>query len=186
MKQPLNRSSIMGKGAGKELQARSGIPHFEAYELDSVTSKDRVYSFYQTYEELPLFDVRLQLYEDNGEITSYQQAYVEVESGVDQKEQKLISAQLAVRSLVENYLSEGSIITDVRLGYHGQLYNSQTQPMFPHWRVTIDNGDIYYLQAFNGAVEPPQRGSDFLPFGPQDFQPGNLNAKPTVNKEKSK
>ncbi|MFC5450611.1 two-component system regulatory protein YycI [Paenibacillus aestuarii] len=164
LKQPMTMTTILGKGVSKEVQARSEIPYFEMYQFDSATSKNGVYLFNQTYNKLPLFDVKVELYEHNGEITSYRQAYVEVESGVEQTEQKLIPAQLAVRSLVENYLSEGSIITDVRLGYHGQLYNSPTQPMFPHWRVTIDNGDIYYLQAFNGAVEPPQRGNDQPPF----------------------
>ncbi|MFD0698522.1 two-component system regulatory protein YycI [Paenibacillus sp. GCM10027628] len=164
LKTPITMATLLGKGASKEVQARSEIPHFELYQFDSVTSKNGVYLFNQVFGKLPLFDVKVELNEQNGEITSYRQAYVEVESGVEQTEQKLIPAQLAVRSLVDNYLSEGSIITEVRLGYHGQNYNSQTQPMFPHWRVTIDNGDIYYLQAFNGAVEPPQKGSELSPF----------------------
>jgi hypothetical protein len=29
--------------------------------------------------------------------------------------------------------------------------------MVPYWRVTLGNGDIYYVHAFNGAVEPPQK-----------------------------
>ncbi|MEW9699587.1 two-component system regulatory protein YycI [Paenibacillus sp. SI8] len=164
LKTPMSMANILGKAASKEVQARSEIPHFDLYQFDSVTSKNGVFLFNQLYSKLPLFDVNVELKEQNGEITSYRQTYVEVESGVEQTEQKLIPAQLAVRSLVENYLNEGSIITEVRLGYHGQRYNSPTQPMFPHWRVTIDNGDIYYLQAFNGAVEPPQKGSELMPF----------------------
>ncbi|WP_246362654.1 two-component system regulatory protein YycI [Paenibacillus alba] len=169
LKTPINMSNLLGKGASKEVQAQSDIPNFSLYQLDSTQSKDgkRVYVFTQLYDKLPLFDVKVELNEKNGEITSYRQAYVEVESGVEQTETKLIPAQLAVRSLVDNYLSEGSIITEVRLGYHGQPYNSQTQPMFPHWRITIDNGDIYYVQAFNGAVESPQKGSELAPFGTQ-------------------
>ncbi|WNR44557.1 two-component system regulatory protein YycI [Paenibacillus roseipurpureus] len=164
LKTPLYMSTLLGKGASKEVQVQSEIPNFAMYQLDSVISRDGVYVFSQLFEKLPLFDVKVELSEKNGEITSYRQAFVEVESEVEQTEQKLISAQLAVRSLVDNYLSDGSIITEVRLGYHGQPYNSQTQPMFPHWRITIDNGDIYYLQAFNGAVESPQKTAE--PFGP--------------------
>ncbi|NOV02730.1 two-component system regulatory protein YycI [Paenibacillus planticolens] len=171
LKTPISMSALLGKGASKEVQAQSEIPNFNLYQFDSEVRKKGVYVFDQLYGKLPLFDVTVELNEENGEITSYRQAYVEVESGVEQTEQKLIPAQLAVRSLVDNYLSEGSIITEVRLGYHGQPYNSQTQPMFPHWRITVDNGDardIYYLQAFNGAVESPQKGSDIAPFGVQD------------------
>ncbi|MGG1519006.1 two-component system regulatory protein YycI [Paenibacillus oryzisoli] len=165
LRTPFTMGSLLGKGASKEVQTQSEIPNFSLYQLDSTMSSSGAYVFTQQYGKYPLFDVQLVLNEKNGEITSYRQAYVEVESEVEQTEQKLISAQLAVRSLVDNYLSNGSIITEVRLGYHGQPYNSQTQPMYPHWRITIDNGDIYYLQAFNGAVESPQKGGDLLPFG---------------------
>lgn len=186
LKSPMNMSVLLGKGASKEVQAQSEIPHFGLYQLDSM-SKDGgnvVYVFTQLYGKLPLFDVKVELNEQNGEITSYRQAYVEVESGVEQTEQKLIPAQLAVRSLVDNYLSEGAIITEVKLGYHGQPYNSQTQPMFPHWRITIDNGDIYYLQAFNGAVESPQKGSELPPFSTMDSGKKDDSGNPGEKKDK--
>ncbi|MDR6552357.1 two-component system regulatory protein YycI [Paenibacillus qinlingensis] len=164
LKSPIYMSTLLGKGASKEAQSLSEIPNFAMYQLDSVMSQNGIYVFSQLYGKVPLFDVTVELKENNGEITSYRQAFVEVESEVEQTEQKLISAQLAVRSLVDNYLSDGSIITEVRLGYHGQPYNSQTQPMFPQWRITIDNGYVYYVQAFNGAVESLQKGSEPVPF----------------------
>lgn len=167
LKTPIIMSNLLGKGASKEVQAQSEIPNFGLYQLDSAVSRNGVYVFTQLYGKIPLFDVKVELSEKNGEITSYRQAYVEVESGVEQTEQKLIPAQLAVRSLVDNYLSDGAIITEVRLGYHAPPYNSETQPMFPHWRITVDNEYIYYLQAFNGAVESPQKGSELAPFGTQ-------------------
>ncbi|OCT16420.1 hypothetical protein A8709_03045 [Paenibacillus pectinilyticus] len=174
---PLIMSTLLGKGASKEGQSLSEIPNFGMYQLDSAISRNGIYVFSQLYGKIPLFDVRVELNEKNGEITSYRQAYVEVESEVEQTEQKLISAQLAVRSLVDNYLSDGSIITEVRLGYHGQPYNSQTQPMFPQWRIAVDNRDIYYVQAFNGAVESLQNGSDPPPFG-KDEEDGAPKASP--------
>ncbi|MCY9693115.1 two-component system regulatory protein YycI [Paenibacillus alginolyticus] len=180
LKTPINMGNLLGKGASKEVQAQSEIPNFGLYQLDSAISRKGVYVFTQLYGKIPLFDVRVELNENNGEITSYRQVYVEVESGVEQIEQKLIPAQLAVRSLVDNYLSDGAIITEVRLGYHGQPYNSETQPMFPHWRIRIDNGDIYYVQAFNGAVESPQKESELAPFGTQVD-----GAKSTENPENS-
>ncbi|MCD1261833.1 two-component system regulatory protein YycI [Paenibacillus athensensis] len=160
LKTPTTMNSILGKGTSKDVPARSEIPHLDLYQFDAIASKDGVYVFNQMYGGLPMFEVRVELFEDQGQVTKYRQTYVVVEASGEQKEQKLIPAQLAVRSLVENYLSEGSIITDVRLGYHGQIYNSQTQYMIPYWRVAIGNGDIYYVQAFNGAVEAPQNGFD--------------------------
>jgi regulatory protein YycI of two-component signal transduction system YycFG len=158
LKNSTTMTSILAKGAGKDNQGRMEIPNVEMYQFDAITSQGGVYILNQMFETLPMFEVKMELYETDGKITSYRQAYVEVESGGDQKEQKVIPAQLAVRSLVENYLQDGSVITDIRLGYHGQLYNSQTQYMVPSWRVAVGNGDIYYVQAFNGAVEIPQKG----------------------------
>jgi regulatory protein YycI of two-component signal transduction system YycFG len=64
-----------------------------------------------------------------------------------------------LRSLIETYFPSGTVVTGIKLGYHGQEYNSQTRFMVPYWRVTLGNGDgdIYYVHAFNGAVEPPQK-----------------------------
>jgi regulatory protein YycI of two-component signal transduction system YycFG len=108
------------------------------------------------YDAVPMFDVTLRLFAEKGEITGYKQAFVEVQSGVEQKEQKVISAYTAVRTLVESYLSAGSIIKDIQLGYHGQRFDSETHPMLPFWRVVLDKGDPYYVQAFSGAVEGNQ------------------------------
>jgi regulatory protein YycI of two-component signal transduction system YycFG len=106
-----------------------------------------------------MFDVPLQLFAENGEITGYKQTYVEVKSGgepTDKAGQKIISAYAAVRSLAENYLSEGAVITDIRLGYHGQLYDSEDQTFVPNWRISLSDGEPYYVHAFTGAVEAIQ------------------------------
>ena len=160
LKTPVSANLLMGKGAMKDSQLRSEIPRLEGYQFDPYASKGGVYVFHQLFGQLPMFEVKLELYDKGGDITTYRQAFVEVESGGELKEQKVIPAYVAIRSLVENYPLEGSVITDVRLGYHGQLYNSQTLFMVPSWRVAIGSGDIYYVQAFNGAVEVPQTDMD--------------------------
>jgi regulatory protein YycI of two-component signal transduction system YycFG len=174
LRTPTTMTSILAKGAGKD-QSRLEIPNLDRYQFDAITSQDGVFVLNQLFDSLPMFEVKMELYETEGKITSYRQAYVEVESGGDQKEQKVIPAQLAIRSLVENYLLQGSVITDIRLGYHGQLYNSQTQYMVPSWRVAVGNGDIYYVQAFNGAVEIPQKGVEGISSG--TAAPGTGNKK---------
>jgi regulatory protein YycI of two-component signal transduction system YycFG len=175
LKNSIAMTSILAKGAGKDHQGRSEIPNLEMYQFDAITSQDGIFTLNQLFDTLPMFEVKMELYETEGKITSYRQAYVEVESGGDQKEQKVIPAQLAIRSLVENYLLEGSVITDITLGFHGQLYNTQTQYMVPSWRVAVGNGDIYYVQAFNGAVEVPQKGVEGISNG--TATPGTGNKK---------
>jgi regulatory protein YycI of two-component signal transduction system YycFG len=142
----------------RDIASRMEIRKLSEYQYDAVASKQGVYIFNQMHSGLPMFDVKLELFEENGEITSYRQEYAEVDPGAggDQKEQKVIPAYIAVRSLIDNYQLDGAVITSIRLGYHGQMFNSQPQYMVPTWRVVLGNGDMYYIHGFNGAVEGPQ------------------------------
>nr|WP_275984070.1 two-component system regulatory protein YycI [Paenibacillus hamazuiensis] len=153
---PFRYSPLLSKGALKDSPVKLAVPHFEAYQYDPVESKSGVYVFHQIYGTLPMFEVRLELLETNGQITAYKQGYVEVQSEGEQKEQKVIPMNIALRSLIENYLPNGSVIASMKLGYHGQVYNSQTMYMVPSWRVALTNGDFYFIHALNGAVEVPQ------------------------------
>ncbi len=153
IKTPTTMISILSKMADKNIQAQINIPHFDSYRLDSVTSKGVTFIFNQLHEQYPMFDVNTSLFEEDGLITTYVQSYVEVIANETNQKQKVIPASVAVRNLVENYLEEGAVINDIKLGYHGQIYDSQTQFMLPSWRVVLNGGDMYYIQAFNGSIE---------------------------------
>lgn len=156
LQQPVKFVSLFSRATLREIQSKTAIEHFDAYRLDQVTSTDNHYVFHQVYGGLPMFDVSLQLFADNGEITGYKQTYVEVQSGGEPKEkgvQKVVSAYAVIRSLAENYLNEGASITDISLGYHGQLYDSDIQYFPPYWRICVSDREPYYVQAFTGAVE---------------------------------
>lgn len=157
LRTPFKFDPLINKGPFKDVLSRTGIAHVGAYEFDPMTSLGGTYVFHQLYRSLPMFEVQLELIEEKGQVTSYRQGYAEVQSEDDQKEQKVISPYIALRSMIENYLPTGSVITGVRLGYHGQVYNSQTMYMVPSWRVSLANGDVYFVHAFNGAVEEPQQ-----------------------------
>jgi regulatory protein YycI of two-component signal transduction system YycFG len=150
---------LLNKSQYRDITSRSEIKRMDEYVYDPASSAKGVYTFNQLYSgSYPMYDVRLELYEENGEIVAYKQAYAVVDTGAggDQKEQRVLPAYIALRSLVENHPLDGTVITNITLGYHGQLFNSQPQYMVPTWRVTIGNGDVYYIHGFNGAVEGPQ------------------------------
>jgi regulatory protein YycI of two-component signal transduction system YycFG len=153
---PIPYTSFTTKNSLRDLALKADIPNALLYQLDLGVHNADGFVFNQMYMDVPLFDITLQLFAKKAEITGYKQAFVEVQSGVEQKEQKVISAYTAVRSLAENYLPVGSIITDIQLGYHGQKFDSETQPMLPFWRIVVDKGAPYYVQAFSGAVEGNQ------------------------------
>jgi regulatory protein YycI of two-component signal transduction system YycFG len=131
------------------------IANGDSYRLDPFQSENGVYVLNQLYEQLPLFDVNLKLYEQDGKIVAFDQDYAEVIPAADRQEQTVLSAYMAVNYLAENVLESGAVIEDIQLGYHGQLYNSEPQVpwLFPKWRIVLADGDIYYVHAINGAVE---------------------------------
>lgn len=153
---PFNASGIISHAPSKKAMEAAGIESPGDYQSDPATSvKGEKLVYFQRYEGLPMFDVPLELTEKDGKITGYKQVYVEVQSGVDVQEQEVISAYTALRSLAENTQESNFAIVDIRLGYHGQKFNTETQYMLPSWRMIRDNGDVYYVQAYTGAVEQP-------------------------------
>lgn len=153
---PIPMGNPFNKNFSRDLMAQTPVRHADHYEIDLIRSGNGVYVFNQMVERIPLFDSNLKLYEENDQIVAYKQTYVEVQSGGEQQEQRVISAHTAIRRLAENYLSEGSVIIDVKLGYHGTSFDSETQYMLPFWRIMLSDGSPYYVQAYNGEVDEPR------------------------------
>ncbi|RKN85979.1 two-component system regulatory protein YycI [Paenibacillus ginsengarvi] len=158
--EPIKYNLFLSKGSLKDLSSKA-IPKIESYAYDRVTSKDGLFMMNQLVGEYPLFDINLELFMNNGEVNGYRQSFVEVDAESEGKEEKkVISAYTVLRTLAEKYLQNGAVISDIRLGYHGQFFETEqwsTLPAFPTWRVALENGDIYYVQGFRGDVETAER-----------------------------
>jgi regulatory protein YycI of two-component signal transduction system YycFG len=153
---PVKNNLILNKSEFRERLAEE-IEHIEFYQLDSVRSSQETHVMNQLYAGLPMFEVNLVLYNKNNEIYAYTQSFVDIETGDEQRGQRILSAYKAVSFLTENYLPINTVIKDVSLGYHGQIYNSESQVLAPKWRIAMEGGDIYYVHGINGAVEVPQK-----------------------------
>lgn len=127
------------------------IPTIDRYEFDPLVSSDGVFQLFQTFGRLPMFEVGLELFYQNQKIEAYHQCSATVLPDQDKKEQKVLPAYKAVANLIEK-LQPGTVIKDVRLGYHGQIFESDKQVLAPYWRVMIQNGETYYIHAITGAV----------------------------------
>lgn len=126
------------------------IPDLEDYEYDLYSNRDGVFVLHRMVEGRPMFNVKLELYTSNLKITGFQQDRVE-EIGLGEAKQVIGSAKVVV-SLIETYLEEGSVITDIQLGYHGQIFDSEKQVSAPTWRVMLEDGKVYYVHAISGEV----------------------------------
>jgi regulatory protein YycI of two-component signal transduction system YycFG len=144
----------------KELRKalKDQIPSIEQYSYDPLTSLDGIFALnYMLDGKWPMFEVRMELFYANQNILGYRENMVkELESkGKTEKQQKVISATNALDSLIGKYLPAGSIIKEVTLGYHGQVYN-ETLVTAPAWRFVLESGDIYYMNAISGEVYHPK------------------------------
>ncbi|TLS48897.1 hypothetical protein FE782_28255 [Paenibacillus antri] len=138
------------------------VPNLDAYEPDPYASKpgDMRYVMHQLHGGLPMFEMRLELYGEGDTIDRYRVIYSEVETpspleAPPPQGQEVLSAYVVVGSLAENYLPRGAVVADVRLGYHGPIFESETQVLAPYWRIVLNTGETYYVHAVNGAVEGP-------------------------------
>jgi len=140
----------------KELMRGLGdvIPHLDQYTfIDSTAGSDGIFTLYRMNDGLPMFDVKLELYYSNQQIIAYRQDVVDQVQPGEAKAQRVLSALQVIESLIENFLQEGSNIQEIRLGYQGQMFDSDTQVSVPFWRVLLDEGEPpIYVHAISGDI----------------------------------
>ncbi|SDW99758.1 two-component system regulatory protein YycI [Paenibacillus sp. CF384] len=151
LKKPVDSKVVFEE---KELQASLGgiIPELENYALGTVHEDEFI--LYRMVEGRPMFDAKLELYYDyrNQKITAYRQDLVELLPPQNSTSQSVLSATKVVTSLIENQLQNGAVIGEIKLGYHGQIFDSNTQVSAPTWRVLLEDGGQYYMNAISGEV----------------------------------
>ncbi|MBD3920321.1 two-component system regulatory protein YycI [Paenibacillus sp. PR3] len=140
----------------KELIAQLGgvIPDLAEYQYDQLASPDGIFVLYRMAGGRPMFDVKLELFysNQNQKITAYRQTQVELVDAEASEAHEVLPASKAIVPLVDKYLEEGSVIKEISLGYHGQLFNSETQYAAPSWRVLLENGKPFYVHAISAEV----------------------------------
>lgn len=138
----------------KELRRELGgvIPDLEKYEFDPAAGRDGVFVFNRTADGWPLFGVQLELYHRDQKITAYRQDRIEILPSDGAPARKVLPAAQAVANLIEKYLPAGAVVKDIRLGYHGQIFDTETQVTAPTWRVLLEDGEVYYIHAISGEV----------------------------------
>jgi|HigsolmetaGSP12D_1036236.scaffolds.fasta_scaffold00150_31 regulatory protein YycI of two-component signal transduction system YycFG len=136
----------------KELRDALGgvIPELDRYALDPLGSTDGVFVLNRMEDGWPMFDVRLKLYSKDQKIVAYSQDRIKSLSTDGSAGQKVLPAARAVAHLIENDLPKGAVVKEIRLGYHGQFFDSETQVSAPSWRVLLEDGEVIYVNAISG------------------------------------
>jgi regulatory protein YycI of two-component signal transduction system YycFG len=136
-------------------QALGGvIPELGSYTLDQPGSRDGVFVFNRMEGRWPMFDIHLELFHSEQKIRAYLQDLVQIKPSVDAKEQQVLPAAKALAIVIERNLPAGSVIKEIRLGYHGEIFvDAESQVSAPSWRVLLENGEeVYYVNAISAEV----------------------------------
>lgn len=144
----------------KELADALGgvIPELNKYAYDDPGSREGVFVLNRMVEGWPMFDIHLDLYNSEQKIQAYRQDVIQILASEVVQDQQVLPASKAVAHLIENYLPANTVIKDIRLGYHGQIFQgAETQVSSPHWRVLLENGEVYYVHA-NSAEVTTEKG----------------------------
>ncbi|MBM7567906.1 two-component system regulatory protein YycI [Paenibacillus sacheonensis] len=138
----------------KEFQASLGsiIPDLDQYTFGE--DRDSEFVFYRMVDGRPMFDVKLELFYSNLKIVAYKQDLIELLPSGKAAPQSVLPATKVVSSLIENknLMHNGAVIKEITLGYHGQIFNSDIQVSAPTWRVLLEDGGQYYMNAISGEV----------------------------------
>ena len=160
--QPLDRPipvTVLSDQAQLLSALQQQLPMVDEYETDRRVpgSSGTMMIMNQLYDGLPMFPIKLELSGQGSLLTLFRVLYVKVEpaEGEEPIGQEVLSAYTVLGNLAEYYLPQDSVVTDIRLGYHGPIFESETQVLAPYWRVMLKTGETYYVHAVTGAVEGP-------------------------------
>jgi len=115
--------------------------------------KGKVLYFRQEYEGCPLYAgyISFSLFERHPSVQFYRLEVV----GFAEQKREVIPSSMALLRFLERY--EGSkneeSIVDFSLGYYTREYDAQRWEIPPVWRIRLNNGEIYYINAFTGNPE---------------------------------
>lgn len=130
------------------------VPELSSYKLDQLGSRDGVFVFNRMEGKWPMFDIHLELFHSEQKIRAYLQDLIVIKPLSDTKEQQVLPASKALAKVIERNLPAGSIIKEIRLGYHGEIFQDvDEQVTTPTWRVLLENvEEVYYVNAISAEV----------------------------------
>ncbi|TJY41732.1 hypothetical protein E5161_10990 [Cohnella pontilimi] len=146
----------------KELTDALGkvISELDKYAYDDPGSREGVFVLNRIENGYPMFDIHLELYNKDQKIRGYRQDVIQVLSSQEAKDQQVLPASKALTPLIEKQLVPGSVIKDIRLGYHGQIFDTEEQLAAPSWRVLLESGEVYYVHAVSGEIDTGNGNAD--------------------------
>lgn len=135
-------------------QLNDEIQNINKYEYDPFIAEEGIFVMHPLINnDLPLFNANLELYYSNQKIISYTAPQLIVDGENEgQPRQEILSASVALGTLIEKELPDNAVVKDISLGFYGQPLDSNRFKAEPVWRIVLESGEFYYVQGINGEV----------------------------------
>ncbi len=134
----------------------AAIPYLGDFELDYVQKGQEwlVFNYRQLYQGFPLYAGYLQVFMQGMQPAGFY-LYRLNPQGFAEQEREIIPPSTALLRFLEGYArgSREKTIIDFSLGYYSQEYDAERWEIPPVWRIRLNNGEVYYINAFTGQLE---------------------------------
>ncbi len=124
------------------------------YDYSQKYTNETVINFRQEYEGFPLYAGYLQILMRG--VTPAALYFYRLEPvGLAEQIREIIPPSTALLRFTEAYREkkEKAGIIEFSLGFYSQEYDAERWEIPPVWRIRLDNGEIYYINAFTGILE---------------------------------
>ncbi len=133
-----------------------GIPYMADFELDYMQrgQEGTVLNYRQVYDHFPLYAGYLQVFMNGLDLTGFYLYRLEP-VGFAEQAREIVPPSTALLRFLEVYAPDGrhKAIVDFSLGYYSQEYDAERWEIPPVWRIRLNNGELYYINAFTGNLE---------------------------------
>ncbi len=133
--------------------------------LETTEGGEKILHYYQVSDSCPIFAGHLKVTLEGHSIKSVEIYWLKpVESEIT-REMEVITAPQALSNFVRDLGSsaEPRTITSVTLGYFSGEYDAEKWEIPPVWRIVLQDGQIYYINAFTGNLEQESVVPEQLP-----------------------
>ena len=152
-------STITEEKARKEaesfLKSHGGIP--EQAVLSNITyddlNKGYLLEYNRYYEDFLIANSNATVLVTPSGVKMYHQCWMDPIGDIGKK-RSVISPLTAIMRVVSEIKTEDPfVISDIEQGFYSKLYNADRLQAAPVWKVALENGDVYYVNAYTGEME---------------------------------
>lgn len=123
--------------------------------VENISPDTCVLHYYQEIDGVAIFTGQLKVMIEGNRVRSVEIYWVQPTEDSPVREMEVISAIEALSNLVRDLgpSDETQLITSIMLGYFSGEIDAEKWEISPVWRIVLQSGQVYYINAFTGNLE---------------------------------